>query len=254
VVKIQGKAAGSVLVKNPKFSLTFAHPRTVRAGEPYDAFVTVLNTSSSVANLVNVTLRQNSLSGGVLESPELVELGTLLPGQSATARYRVRSQRTGAISFSNLTTSEDSTQGRFNLSMGIDERGVALSPDTIAMPDYVNALPPAVINAANRVLGQALSVATAPQLPPNIKKVPKSFITRRVLELAEAGQRVRYGDALDRVLADLLLDWQGGRCRRAGAIRPNWTWAASVTVSAARSAPSAGRPTKSRGAASARWW
>ncbi|MCL4787023.1 MAG: carboxypeptidase regulatory-like domain-containing protein, partial [Verrucomicrobia bacterium] len=216
VVKIQGKAAGSVLVKNPNFSLTFAHPRTVRTGEPYDAFVTVLNTSSTVANLVNVTLRQASISGGVLESPELVELGTILPGQSATARYRVRSQRTGAISFSNLTTSDDSTQGRFNLSMGIDERGVALSPDTIAMPDYVNALPPAIINAANRVLGQALSVATAPQLPPNIKKVPKSFITRRVLELAEAGQRLRYGDTLNRVLADVLLDWQGGRERNDG--------------------------------------
>ncbi|MCS7089100.1 MAG: carboxypeptidase-like regulatory domain-containing protein, partial [Limisphaera sp.] len=211
VVKIQGKAAGSVLVKNPKFSLTFTHPRTIRAGEPYDAFVTVLNTSDTVANLVNVTLRQNSISGGVLESPELVELGTIPPGQSATARFRVRAQRTGSISFSNLTTSDDSTQGRFNLSMGIDERGVALSPDTIAMPDYVNALPPEVIAAATRVLGQALSVATAPVLPPNVRRVPRSLVTRRVLELAEAGQRARYGDPLARVLADLLLDWQGAR-------------------------------------------
>ncbi len=31
IVKIKGKAAGSVLVRNPKFSLAFSHPRTVRA-------------------------------------------------------------------------------------------------------------------------------------------------------------------------------------------------------------------------------
>jgi hypothetical protein len=47
-------------------------------------------------------------------------LGTILPGQTATAKYSIRAQRTGAISFSNLTTSDDSVQGRFRLSMGID--------------------------------------------------------------------------------------------------------------------------------------
>lgn len=100
--------------------------------------------------------------------------------------------------------------------MGIDERGVALSPDTIAMPDFVSALPTNLLAAANRVLGQALSVATAGQLPPGVIKVPKSIITKRVLELAEAGQRLRYGDSTNRVLADLLLDWQGGRNFDAG--------------------------------------
>src|SRR5581483_8916541 len=211
IVKITGKAAGSVLVRNPNFSLAFSHPRTVRAGEPYDATVTVLNTSASVANLVRVSLRSTSISGGVLLSGETVELGTLLPGQSATATYHVLSQRTGSVSFSNLTTSDDSTQGRFNLSMSIDQRGVTLSPDTLAMPDSVNALPADLVAAASRVLGQALSAATAGQLPPGVLNVPKSIITQRVLELAEAGQRLSYGDSTNRVLADLLLDWQGGR-------------------------------------------
>ena len=211
IVKISGKAAGSVLVRNPKFSLAFSHPSTVRAGEPYDATVTVLNTSASPANLVRVSLRSTSISGGVLLSGETVELGTLLPGQSATATFHILSQRTGSVSFSNLTTSDDSTQGRFNLSMSIDERGVVLSPDTLAMPDYVNALPSNLVAAASRVLGQALSAATAGQLPPGVLGVPKSIITKRVLELAEAGQRLSYDDSTNRVLADLLLDWQGGR-------------------------------------------
>ncbi|MBI1176201.1 hypothetical protein GC207_02040, partial [bacterium] len=212
-VRVMGKAAGSVLVRNPKFSMAFTHPRTVRAGEPYDASVTLLNTGSAAANLVQVTLNKNSISGAQLEdeSQQTVELGTIMPGETATATFHMRSLRTGSVHFSNLTTGDDSVVGRFRLSMGVDERGVVLSPDTIAMPDFVNQLPVAVLNAANRVLGQALSVATAGQLPPNVLRVGKSIVTRRVLDLAEAGQRIQYGDPMPRVLTDLMRDWQGGR-------------------------------------------
>src|SRR6185436_15461107 len=66
-------------------------------------------------------------------------------------------------------------------------------------------------SAAHRVLGQALSVNTAAQLPPGVKSVPRGILTTRILELAEAGQRLSYHDGTNRVLADLLLDWQGGR-------------------------------------------
>ena len=123
----------------------------------------------------------------------------------------MRSLRTGAVSFSNITTSDDSVVGRFRLKMGVDERGVALSPDSIGMPDFVNRLPEELLAAANRVLGQALSVATAGQVPPGVLRVGKSTITRRVLDLAEAGQRLEYGDPAKRVLTDLLRDWEGGR-------------------------------------------
>ena len=211
VVHISGKAAGSVLVRNPRFSLTFTHPRTTRQGEPYDSSVTVLNTGNTVANLVRVTLPATSISGGELLSGDAVEIGTLQPGESGTAKFRVRAQKTGRITFSNLTTGPEATAGAFQLTMGIDERGVALSPDSIEMPDYVGRLPQGVVDAATRVLGQALGVATAGQLPAGVSPVAKSIITRRVLELAEAGQRLQYGDQAGRVLLDLLLDWQGGR-------------------------------------------
>lgn len=211
IVRIKGRAAGSILVRNPKFSLAFSHPRTIRTGEPYEAFVTVLNTGNTPANLVQITLREASISGGTLLSDETVVLGTLLPGETGTARYLIKAQQTGRISFSNLTTSDESVKGRFRLSIGVDERGVALSPDTLLMPDFVNALPPDLLYAANRVLGQALSIATAGQLPAGVKPVTKSLVTRRVLELAEAGQRIRYRDGTNKVLVDLLLDWQGGR-------------------------------------------
>lgn len=213
IVQITGKAAGSVLVRNPNFSLAFSHPRTVRAGEPYESSVTILNTGLVPANRVRITLPKSSLSGAVFEGDQqpTVELGDLLPGQTGTARFRLRAQRTGSIKFSNLTTSDDASRGAFVLTMGVDERGVALSPDTLLLPDLVTNLPPALRIAADRMLGQAISVATAGRVPPGVLPVPKSMVTRRAVELAEAGQRLLYGDTLDRVLADLLLDWQGGR-------------------------------------------
>jgi hypothetical protein len=213
IVKITGKAAGSVLVRNPNFSLAFSHPRTVRAGEPYEASVTILNTSLVPANRVRVTLPKSSLSGAVFEADQeaTIELGDIAPGQTATARYRLRSQQTGSIKFSNLTTSDDASRGAFLLTMGVDERGVALSPDTLLLPDLVTNLPSGLRIAADRVLGQAISIATAGKVPAGVQVVPRSMVIRRAVELAEAGQRLLYDDSRARVLVDLLLDWQGGR-------------------------------------------
>lgn len=216
VRRIRGRTSGSVLVRNANFSLTFAHPYTVRAGEPYEAAVTLLNTSDVEANLVGVSLNKLALSGVVLLSDERVELGHLGPGESATATFRFRSQRTGSVYFSNLTTSDDSVKGRLSLFAGVDERGVALSPDSIGYPEWVTALPADLFAAANRVLGQALSVATAGRLPSHVRRTTTKVVEDRVIELAEAGQRLRYGDDPRRVLADLALDWQGGRKFDAG--------------------------------------
>jgi hypothetical protein len=211
-VPITGRAAGAVLVRNPKFSIVFAHPHTIRAGEPYTASVTVLNTSEVDANLVSVNLNAASISGAILDPSQLeqVDLGTIASGESATAEYRLIAQRTGQVLFSNLTGDDDLT-GRFDLTMAVDERGVALSSQNIGYPDWVEALPPSVRRAADRVLGQALSVATAAILPPGVRSIDRSIVAKRVIELAEAGQRLQYGDAPSNVYLDLLLDWHGGR-------------------------------------------
>src|SRR6202012_4792939 len=86
VVQVKGKAAGSVLVRNPTFSITFTHPSVVRVSEPYNASITILNTGTTPANLVLVSLNKNSISGAVLATgqAETIQLGTILPGQSAT--------------------------------------------------------------------------------------------------------------------------------------------------------------------------
>ncbi|MCC6619868.1 MAG: Ig-like domain-containing protein [Deltaproteobacteria bacterium] len=214
-VELEGRAVGSVLVRNPRFSITFAHPRTIRSNEPYTATVTVLNTGESDANLVSVSLAKASISGASLVSDETVQLGTLEPGQAGLAEFRLIGRKTGFITLGNVS-GDDEVSGSFDLTMGVDERGVALSPAALGYPAELDSLPAPLRAAADRVLGQALSVATAGLLPPGVIDLGRPTVITRVLELAEAGQRLRLGDPPARVFADLTLDWQGGRAASAG--------------------------------------
>jgi len=55
-----------------------------------------------------------------------------LPGSSATVRYRLRSQRTGAVT-ATAFEAED-VKGRFILRTGVGERNIPLSPDSLVLP------------------------------------------------------------------------------------------------------------------------
>ena len=217
-VTVTGQAAGSVLVQNPKFSISFTVPSVVRSGNPFQASATLFNTGTTPANLVSISLNSNSLSGVVFApgQGETYQINTLQPGQSFTVTYNLISEETGAVGFTDISTSSDHLTGQFNLSLAVDQRGVALSPNSLALPNAVNLLPPQVLAAANAVLGQALGVSTAAQLPAGVLPIQSATVTERALELAEAGQRLQYGDPLKRVLPDLLRDWQGGRVPDAG--------------------------------------
>jgi hypothetical protein len=211
-VRVEGIAAGSVLVRNPRFSIVFSHPRAVRAGEPYTAAVTVMNTSEQPAYLVSANLNRASLSG-VEFAPgqaELVSLGDLAPGESGTAQFHLIARTTGEVRLAELT-GQDGLSGRFDLTTTVDERGVALSNQVIGYPEWVGLLPEPVRRATDRVLGQALASATAAILPPGIRRVELETVRQRVIELAEAGQRLAHGDDSERVYLDLILDWHGGR-------------------------------------------
>lgn len=213
---VRGRTTGAVLVRNARFSMAFLHPMQVRAGEPYLASVTLVNTGDTVANRLTVGMNREAMSGTVLLGEDQVELGDVAPGQSVTAQFRFRSQRTGQVLFSNLSTSEDSVSGRLQFTAGVDERGVDLSVDAIGFPAEVMALPEGLRRASDRVLGQALGVATAARLPDGVLRLTRAEVIRRVLDLAEAGRRVRLGDPLERVLADVVRDWQGVRSGSAG--------------------------------------
>ena len=216
-VDVESVAPGSILVRNPKFSVVFGHPDRVRVDEPYEVSMTIMNTSETVADEVSVSLVSPSISGARLaaDEEEQKELGSLQPGQAKTVTYALVALRTGRVLFNNFT-GDDNVSGRFDLRTGVDERGVTLSSTILRYPAWVRELPPDVFSAADRVLGQSLAISTAALLPPGISPMRRQTVRRRAIELAEAGQRLRYGDAPEVVYLDLLLDWMGARSQDEG--------------------------------------
>lgn len=216
-VRMSGQAAGAVFVRNPTFSVTLAHPRTIRSGEPYDLYATVTNTSQTIANLVSVGLEPRAISGAQLLSDPTVTFETLAPGQAVTAKFRLVAQKTGSVTFSSFT-GEASSGGGIQLTTGIDERGVALAPNAIVLPKSADQLPASLVTAAQRVLGQAFSIATAPAeaLPAGVLFVRRQTVIDRGIDLAQAGERLQFGEPLTRVVQDLLLDWLGNTTADAG--------------------------------------
>jgi hypothetical protein len=210
-VKLKGLAKGAVLVRNADFSLTLSHPQTIRSGESYDLYTTLTNTSQTTANLVSVRLDPRSISGARLVSEDSVTFETLPPGESTSAKFTLIAQKTGSVYASSFNR-DPSLTGAFDLRTGIGERGIQLAPNAIALPKIVDKLPAPLVAAAQRVLGQALSISTAPAgaLPSGVEFVKHQTVVTRGQELAEAGQRLAFGEPLSRVIADLVLDWLGG--------------------------------------------
>ncbi len=217
-ITVGGRASGGVLVRNPYFDVTFVVPSVVRAGEDFDLHATVTNIGQGAANLLTLALDEAALSGATLiEAPDPID--TLAPGDSHTARFRLRSQRTGQVTATYLrfdTASGASGDLRFRL--GVGERGVPLSPDTLVLPAAVDAVPRDVVSAAMRVLGQAWSAANAPAglLPRGVVRPRREAVVQRALALAETGLRISLGQADADALRDLAGDFASGEPRDAG--------------------------------------
>ena len=216
---VTGRAAGGVLVRNPFFDVAFTLPSVVRADEPFDVYVTVNNVSSVAANLVRVAFDAEALAGARLADGEdgVQTIDTLAGHESRVVRFRMVAQVTGQVVASYLRMNTDpgssgGSNGQLNFALGVGERGVPLSPDTLSLPGPVASLPQPVVQAAMRLLGQAWSVANAPSgtLPPGVTRTSKQVVTQKALALAEAGLRVQLGQPLEAALRDVLLDFWGG--------------------------------------------
>ncbi len=101
----------------------------------------------------------------------LQTIPTLAAGDSKTLTFRFESLKTGKVVATYLHLDlgrRHRRRGSLHFTLGVGERGVALSPDTLVLPSAVDVLPASVIEAAMRVLGQAWSIANAPEgtLPP----------------------------------------------------------------------------------------
>ena len=209
-VKIKGTASGTVLVRNPNFSINLSHPNTVRTGTAYTLFATIKNTSDVPANLVSISLDPRGVSGAELLSSSTVKVDTIYPQSSTTVSFQLRSRVTGRVSATVFPTDEN-VVGRFILRTGVGDNNIPLSPDTLVLPDFTNNLPEPVVNSAIGFLGEAYSVATAPNgaLPANIKRIKRVVVEKNALALAEAGLRVFLNEPIPNSLYNLLLDFYG---------------------------------------------
>lgn len=219
-VRVKGTATGGVLVRNPYFNMTFTLPSVVRRGERFKAFVTVTNIGQGPANDVSVTLDASRMSGARVVGDLSRSIDTLRPGDARVLAFEMVGERTGQVvaSYLNLETGDGST-GHLKFTLGVGERGVPLSPDTLVLPAAVDALPADLVDAALRVLGQAWSVANAPSgtLPRGVARTSKAVVTKKALALAEAGLRRLLGQAEPDVVRDVLFDVYGG-----GALDPGF--------------------------------
>ncbi len=211
-VPLAGRAHGAVLVRNAYFDVTFTVPTVVRADEEFSVHATVTNIGQGTGQDVKVTMDPARLSGARLLSAGTQTIGELRAGDSQTVEYRFRSEVTGEVVASYLrfdTAGGVDVTGRLNFRIGVGERGVVMSPDTLVLPTSVRALPPSAVRAAMRVLGQAWSAARAPTLPPGVERPYTDAVYRKGLSVAEAGLRVELGQPLPDALRDLLLDFHG---------------------------------------------
>jgi hypothetical protein len=207
-----GTAAGAVIVRNPEFGITFAHPSVIRKGEEYDIYVTMTNTSPVTANLVSLTMPKTRLVGTSLLSDETVSWETIEPGESVTAQFHMQANETGKIRASAFEA-DSNVSGRFVLTAGVGEKGIPLSPDTLVLPGWAYSLPNDLINASLLLLGEAYSIATTPPggLPEGLPYISSAIVKERAKEFAEAGQRYTYSDSLLNTVEVLTLDWLGSR-------------------------------------------
>ncbi len=211
-VPLEGGAHGVVLVRNAYFDVTFTLPTVVRADEEFSVFATVTNIGQGTGNDVKMTLDGSRLSGARLLSAPTQTIASLVPGDAATLEYRFRSEVTGEVVASYLrfdTAGGVDVTGRLNFTLGVGERKVTLSPDTLVLPSAVRALPADVVRAAMRVLGQAWSAATASSVPPGVERPSTEAVFRKGLSVAEAALRVELGQPLAAALRDLLIDLHG---------------------------------------------
>jgi len=120
------------------------------------AYSSLLAFFPVITTVAAVLLRANAEA--VARTTARLLYDVIPPGTEEIVRalFTVQGRRPTALLVGAVVVDEVRTGSltHFNLSMGVDERGVELSPDSLALPAYVNQLPQNLIDAANRVRRQ----------------------------------------------------------------------------------------------------
>jgi hypothetical protein len=212
-VKVTGEVPGAVLVRDASFAVTFTHPSVVRAGNEYDLGMTIYNSGQTNINGAFAQLPPNGISGAEFAGQDTGRRDfatTIKRGESATVKWRLRANVTGAVTASYVKVGEGVSAG-LALVTGVGDRNIPLSPDSLILPEPVRHLPPPVVEAARALLGQAWSIANAPpgSLPQGVTTVNKQTVVDRAVELGIAGMRVDFGEPVSVSLDTVMRDWLG---------------------------------------------
>lgn len=218
VRRIQGRARGAVLVRDPTLGVTITHPEIVRADEEYPLLLTVANTSNAPVNLVELTLPASKLSGVQVLGSNSETIPTLLPGESEVVEFQLRSQRTGKVVAASVKNG-GALDPSFEFAVGVGDAGIPLSPTSIVLPRATHELPDEIRRHALALAGLGFSLATAPPSLVNsdLPRVGRESVDEKVYWLAQAGRHVKLGEDSFDSLAVLAAEWTGARSE-------DWEW------------------------------
>ncbi|MBL8114627.1 MAG: hypothetical protein JNK60_17230, partial [Acidobacteria bacterium] len=233
--QLSGRARGSVVVRDPSFSMSFNHPDVVRDGEEYELRVTVANTSTVQANQVTVAIDAASLSG--VEALDFLPgvnpnaaLGDLPAGSSALVKFRMRARRTGRV-VASAFTSDGAVTGSVVLRTAVTNDGTPLSPDSFVFPRFLSSLPPAVVDPATALIGIAHGLATMDPTAPGqngcnvdsgglaidcLAPFADGIVQERVVDLVEAARRASLNQPVPSAVADVAFAWLGSELASPG--------------------------------------
>lgn len=193
-----GRATSAIVVSDPRFQITFTHPDVVRKDEPYTTYAYVTNHSAQSQHvLLDTTYIPLCNSGGSVENicrtegTGITELD-LEPGEMRPVPYKLTARITGNV-FAGAGGANDASIGvSVQLTMGVSESGIPLSPATLLLPHYVRYVSQELVDANLQLFGLGYSLAIAPLNKHTARhpRVIQSDVFTRAQEIALAGQRI----------------------------------------------------------------
>ena len=218
-IPLRATPKATIVVHDPSFNVTFSHPDTVRKDEPYTTFAFVTNMSASSQTVMVTsglqTCAENASANVCLlpGSDATHSLEDMAPGETRTLEYRVKPNMTGRVFATAAASDGIGFSAGVELTMGVSDSGIPLSPATLVVPYYARFLPDGLVDGNMRLLGLGYSLATAPlnQQTAKFPRVIKTDVFRRAVDFARAGQRafITNGSGTEAALANLALDLLG---------------------------------------------
>lgn len=117
---------------------------------------------------------------------------TLASGELRAIEYRLRPNVTGFVFAGAGAADGGVVTATVQLTMGVSETGIPLSPSTLVLPHYAQYVAPELVAANLQLLGLGYSLATAPvsQYTARFPRVIRTDVFQRAVDIARAGQRI----------------------------------------------------------------